>query len=148
VTANGKAILERTLDITVELADAWHYGDKENPHVGSFLLPHEFVPCLAAFALLSDPNITEVWLHKDGSCSGFGVEDVDLKERLKKHHEGQLRKIYFATSQDRHRHPSGLRYRSFEPQQWQGIGVNRRRSVGAFKSSTLRSEGRLSCCGT
>lgn len=104
VTAHGKAILQRTLDTTVELADAWNYGDKENPHVGSFLLPHEFIPCLAAFALLSDPNITEVWLHKDGSCSGFGVEDIDMKDRLKKHHEGQLRKIFFATSQDRHRH--------------------------------------------
>ena len=104
VTTHGKAILERTLDVNLTLADAWNSGSKDDPHVGSFLLPFEFVPCVAAFALLSDPNITEVWLHKDGSCSGFGVEDVDLKDRLKKHQEGQLRKIFYATSQDRHRH--------------------------------------------
>lgn len=104
VTAHGKAILERTLDVNLTLADAWNGGSKEDPHVGSFLLPHEVVPCVAAFALLSDPNITEVWLHKDGSCSGFGVEDVDVKETLKKRYEGHLRKIFYATSQDRHRH--------------------------------------------
>jgi len=103
VTAHGKAIVERTLDVNLQLADPWNYGDKEASHIGSFLLPYEFVPCLAAFALLSDPNITEVWLHKDGSCPGFGVEDVNLKNRMK-HHEGQLQKICFATSQDRHRH--------------------------------------------
>ena len=104
VTAKGKAIVERTLDVNLELADAWNYGSKEDPHIGSFLLPHEFVPCLSVFALLSDPGIAEVWLHKDGSASGFGVEDVELKDRLKKHHEGQLRKIFYATSSDRHRH--------------------------------------------
>ena len=103
-TARGKSILERTLDIQVTLADPWNSGSKEEPHIGSFLLPHEFVPCVAVFALLSDPDITEVWLHKDGSASGFGVEDADLKERLRKHHEGHLRKIFYATSSDRHRH--------------------------------------------
>lgn len=103
VNAKGRAILERTLDIEVKLSEPWN-SNKDDPHIGSFLLPHEFVPCLSVFALLSDPHITEVWLHKDGSCSGFGVEDVDLKERLKKHHEGHLRKIFYATSSDRHRH--------------------------------------------
>lgn len=36
--------------------------------------------------------------------SRFGVEDVDLNDALKKHHEGELRKYFFARSQDRNLH--------------------------------------------
>lgn len=52
VTAKGKAFLERTLDVNLQLADAWNYGNKDDPH-----LPQEFVPCLAVFALLSEATV-------------------------------------------------------------------------------------------
>ena len=33
-TEQGKAIIERTLDVQLELADAWNYGDKDDPQSG------------------------------------------------------------------------------------------------------------------
>ena len=104
VTLHGKAILERTMDVRVELHDEWNSGSRDDPHVGSFLLPFEFVPALAVFCLLMDPSLCEVWLMKSGAAFGFGVEDVDLKERLRKHQEGELRKVLYPRPSDRNVH--------------------------------------------
>jgi hypothetical protein len=46
----------------------------------------------------------EVWLMKSGQVLGFGVEDVDEKEAIRKFHEGELRKIFYSRSEDRNRH--------------------------------------------
>jgi hypothetical protein len=65
VTAKGKRIIERTMDVKLELHDAWNSGTKDEPHIGSLLLPFEFIPSIAVFALLSDTSICEVWLGND-----------------------------------------------------------------------------------
>jgi len=69
VTPKGKAIMERTIGVDITFADPWNTGTPERPHVGSFLLPFEFVPPLAVFCLLSDTDVTEVWLLKNGTAS-------------------------------------------------------------------------------
>lgn len=104
VTKRGKAIIERVLDVQLTLHDNWNGGSKDDPSIGSFLMPLEFLPCVAAFALLSDTSVTEVWILKDGSVLGFGVPDVDAKELHQRHLEGQVRKILYARSQDRNLH--------------------------------------------
>ena len=104
VTAHGKRIVERTLGIEVTFADNWNNGSKDDPHVGSLLVPLEFVSSFGIFALLSDTDISEVWLLKCGSVIGFGVEDIALKEGLRGHYEGQLRKIFYPMPEDRHVH--------------------------------------------
>lgn len=104
VTQRGKRILERMMDVQLTLHDNWNSGAKDDPHIGSLLIPHEFVPSIAVFCLLSDTSVTEVWLMKSGSVLGFGVEDVDLKERLRTHHEGELRKVFYPLPCDRNVH--------------------------------------------
>ncbi len=104
VTLHGKRIVERTLAVELKLADEWNSGSRDSPHVGSFLLPFEFIPPIAVFCLLMDADICEVWLMKSGAAFGFGVEDVDLKERLRRHHEGELRKVLFPRPSDRNVH--------------------------------------------
>lgn len=101
-TKRGKAIIERTLGLQLTLAENWNSGRSGDPHIGSFLLPLEFVPCLAAFALLSDTTITEVWLLRNGTAVGFGVEDD--KDAIKTHFEGEVRKIFYALPSDRNLH--------------------------------------------
>ncbi|MCC7424619.1 MAG: hypothetical protein IT428_30490 [Planctomycetaceae bacterium] len=104
VTAKGKAIVERTLATELKLSENWNSGKKDDPHVGSLLLPFEFVPSIAVFALLSDTDVSEVWLMKGGAVFGFGVEDVDLKERLRTHHEGEIRQVFYPRPNDRNLH--------------------------------------------
>lgn len=104
VTAQGKKIIERTLATELKLSENWNGGSKDNPHIGSLLLPFEFVPSISVFALLSDTDICEVWLMKSGSVMGFGVEDVELKDRLQKHHEGEIRNVFYPRPSDRHVH--------------------------------------------
>lgn len=104
VTQRGKRIVERTMDVEITFAENWNRGRKDDPHIGSFLLPYEFVPSIAVFCLLTDPDISEVWLMKGGSVMGFGVEDVDLKERLRKFHEGDLRHVFYPRPSDRNVH--------------------------------------------
>jgi hypothetical protein len=104
VTANGKRIIERTLAVELTLSENWNAGFKNDPHIGSFLLPLEFVPSIGVFALLGDPQISTVWLLKGGSVVGFGVEDVELKEALEKHYEGNIRHVFYPRPSDRHVH--------------------------------------------
>ena len=104
VTKQGKAIIERTLGLQVTLPQEWNSGSKDDPHIGSLIIPLEFVSSFGIFALLSDTQIAEVWLLKNGSVVGFGVEDVDLKEALRTHYEGQLRKVFYPLPSDRHVH--------------------------------------------
>lgn len=104
VTKNGKAIIERTMDVGLQLHDNWNSGKPDDPHIGSLLLPLEFVPSIAVFCLLKDTDITEVWLMKSGSVLGFGVEDVELAARLKRQCEGEVRKIFYARPSDRNVH--------------------------------------------
>lgn len=104
VTAHGKKIIERTLATELKLSENWNGGKPDNPHIGSLLLPFEFVQSIAVFALLSDPDVSEVWLLKRGSVMGFGVEDVELKDRLRTHHEGEIRNVFYPRPSDRHIH--------------------------------------------
>jgi hypothetical protein len=103
-TKRGKGVIERTLGIEVTLADNWNSGRTGDPHVGSFLLPLEFVPCLAVFCLLSDTTIAEVWLMKSGSVIGLGIEDTDQKEALRRFYESELQKIFYVRPSDRNVH--------------------------------------------
>lgn len=104
VTQRGKAIIERTMDTQLTLHDPWNSGSKDDPHIGSLLLPLEFVPSIAVFCLLADPKLTEAWLLKSGQVMGFGVEDTEQKEAIQKFHEGEIRKVFYARSQDRNLH--------------------------------------------
>jgi hypothetical protein len=103
-TKRGKAIIERTLGLQVMLAENWNSGRTGDPHIGSLLLPLEFVPCLAVFALLSDTTTSEVWLLKNGTVIGFSVEDLDQKEAIRAHHEQEVRKIFYPMPCDRNLH--------------------------------------------
>lgn len=103
-TAKGKRIIERTLGIEVTLAPNWNSGRPEDPSIGSLLVPLEFVSSFGIFALLSDPQTAEVWLLKNDSVVGFSTDDVDLKEALRTHYEGQLRKVFFPRPCDRNVH--------------------------------------------
>jgi hypothetical protein len=104
VTKRGKAIIERTLALGIAPSENWNSGSKDDPHVGSFLLPEEFLSPLAVFCLLSDTKIVEVWLMKDGSVIGFGVEDIAEKEQYTKRLRDRVRKIFYARSSDRNVH--------------------------------------------
>ncbi len=104
VTANGKKIIERTLATELVLSENWNRGLQHDPHIGSLLLPLEFVPSIGVFCLLTDACISEVWLLKGGSVVGFGVEDVELKEALQKHYEGNIRNVFYPRPSDRHVH--------------------------------------------
>jgi hypothetical protein len=104
LSERGKRIIERVLDTQLTLHDPWNSGTKDEPSVGSILIPYEFVPCIAAFALLSDRDVTEVWLLKDGSVLGFGVPDIVAKEFHQKHCEGQVRKVMYSRTEDRNLH--------------------------------------------
>ena len=103
-TAKGKLILERTMDTKLELHDPWNSGKPDELHIGSLLLPFEFVPAIAIFALLSDTNVTEVWLMKSGSVLGFGVQDVDQKDETRRFYEKELRKVFYSRPSDRQLH--------------------------------------------
>ncbi|MDB5391017.1 MAG: hypothetical protein JWM11_6663, partial [Planctomycetaceae bacterium] len=103
-TAHGKRIIERTLGIEVSLAENWNRGRTDDPSIGSLLVPLEFVPSFGIFALLSDTQISEVWLLKTGSVMGFGVEDVEVKEALQKHYEGNIRHVFYSRPCDRNTH--------------------------------------------
>lgn len=96
VTKRGKAIVERTFDVQLTMHDNWNGGTKDDPSIGSFLLPLDLVPSLAVFALLSDRDVTEAWLLKDGSVLGFGVPDIEAKEFHQKHLAGQVRNVFRA----------------------------------------------------
>lgn len=104
VTQQGQAIIERTLGIQITPAENWNSGGTNDSHVGSFLLPHEFVSPLAVFCLLSSTMVTEVWLMKDGSAIGFGVEDVALKEQYQQSYRDRLHKVFYARPSDRNVH--------------------------------------------
>lgn len=104
LTARGKRVIERTLGLEIKPAENWNSGRTSDPHIGSFLLPLEFVPCLAVFALLSDTTINEVWLLKEGGAIGFGVEDAEEKENYQRFLEGKVRKIFYSLPSDRNVH--------------------------------------------
>lgn len=104
VTKRGQRIIERTLALGITPAENWNSGSPSDPHVGSFLLPQEFVAPLAVFCLLSDPNITEAWLMKDDTVIGFGVEDVAEKGQYQTRFRDRVRKIFQARPSDRNVH--------------------------------------------
>lgn len=104
VTKRGQAIIERTMDVQLTLHDPWNSGHVDDPHIGSLLLPLEFIPSIAVFCLLTDTSIAEVWLLKRGMVLGFSVEDVDQKDALRKHYEGELRNVFYPRPSDRNIH--------------------------------------------
>jgi hypothetical protein len=104
VTEQGKRIIERTLATELTLSENWNSGTKSDPHIGSLLLPFEFVPSIAVFCLLADAEIFEVWLMKGGAVFGFAAADEELKERLRVHHERDLRHVFYPRPSDRNVH--------------------------------------------
>ena len=56
VTASGKAIIEQFFGnrITIEPGSNWNSGSKNDPHVGSIMLPRSIIVDLGAFCLLQN----------------------------------------------------------------------------------------------
>ena len=53
VTEQGPMVLARTFGVPdLKLAEPWNRGRKEDPHVGSVLLPHAMLTLVAVFVLL------------------------------------------------------------------------------------------------
>ena len=104
VTKRGKAVIDRVLGVNVTFAENWNAGRTGDPHIGSFLFPFECLPPIAIFCFLQDTTISEVWLLKDGTVLGFSVEDIEHKEALQAHYDGQLRKVFYPMPSDRNVH--------------------------------------------
>ena len=107
VTARGKKILEKALDVSeLRLRESWNRGTDDAPHVGSIMLAREVLPFFGIFALLED-GCPEVFLTKGGSLIGTqrtdSAEDV---ERFKRFHADDLvrRFAYSGTAGDRNEH--------------------------------------------
>jgi hypothetical protein len=97
-------IMQGYLATELTLSEGWNSGTKSDPHIGSLLLPFEFVPSIAVFCLLEDAEICEVWLMKGGAVFGFATADEELKERLRVHHEGDVRHNFYPRPSDRNVH--------------------------------------------
>jgi hypothetical protein len=67
VTAAGRDLIERFFGGTITIAPGsnWNGGSKDDPHVGSVLLPRDIFESLAAFALVVT-GTTPVAIMKDG----------------------------------------------------------------------------------
>lgn len=73
-TENGRKVLAKALGIPdLKLAEAWNRGSADDPHVGSIMLPHAMLTCVAVFALLESGH-DEVWQYEHGVV-GFGPGD-------------------------------------------------------------------------
>lgn len=107
VTARGKKILERALDVAqLGLRESWNRGDPDAPHVGSIMLAPDVLTFLGVFALLED-GCLEVWLTKGSGV--VGIERCDPSEQVesfKRFHANDLirRFAYAGTAGDRNRH--------------------------------------------
>jgi hypothetical protein len=76
-TENGRKILAKALGIPgLKLAEPWNGGTKDDPHVGSILLPQEMLTLVSVFALLESGS-DEVWQHEGGV---IGFEPGDSRE--------------------------------------------------------------------
>ncbi len=80
VTAAGKKVLERALDVAqLGLRENWNHGSADAPHIGSVMLAPEFLAFLGVFALL-ESGCREVWLTKTREV--IGIEADDQPERV------------------------------------------------------------------
>ena len=114
VTESGKRILEKALAISeLGLNENWNRGSDDDPHVGSIMMAHEFLPFVGIFALLED-GCPEVWLTKGDGLVGIEVSDaVEDIERFRRYHARDLvrRFAYSGTAGDRNRHTMSGRIR-------------------------------------
>jgi hypothetical protein len=83
VTEKGKALIERFFGGTIKITldSNWNGGDKEDPHVGSIMLPYEILPVLGAFCLLQ-ANEPTVFITTLGEA--YGWDRGPLGEELEK----------------------------------------------------------------
>jgi hypothetical protein len=107
VTASGKRLLEKAFAVAdLGLNESWNRGSEDDAHVGSIMMPHDFLPFVGIFALLED-RCPEVWLTKGNGL--VGIEESDAAEeiqRFKQFHARDLvrRFAYSGTAGDRNRH--------------------------------------------
>lgn len=80
VTAKGKAIIEKLLGCRLSLAENWNSGRKDDPHIGSIMLPLEMLGPIGVFSLL-ESGCTEVWLYKNGAT--IGIEPTDDEKQIR-----------------------------------------------------------------
>lgn len=107
VTRKGRSVLEAAFGLPcMNLAEPWNTGSKDDPHVGSILLPPELFATLAIFALL-ESNHLEAWACKNGTVLGFDASDTpECIEQSARFLEGDVsRKFsYRGTARDRNVH--------------------------------------------
>jgi len=106
VTANGKHITEKCFGgVEIRFTEPWNGGCKDDPHIGSILLPPEMFFPLGAFALL-ESGCTDVWQLTD-SLVGFEPGDSDEHRAVYESIYGPHRKRqfrYLGTAGDRNVH--------------------------------------------
>ena len=74
VTRHGQQVIEKCLGgVTLTLTEPWNSGRRDDPHVGSILLPPTMFVPLGVFALL-EAGCTEVWQVGDALV---GIEPTD-----------------------------------------------------------------------
>ena len=114
VTAHGKRILEKALDIEeLGLRESWNRGSDSDPHVGSIMLVWEILPFIGVFALLED-GCPEVWLTKGNGLVGIERTDSDEEvKRFKRFRADDLvrRFAYSGAATDRNQHMMSGRVR-------------------------------------
>lgn len=106
VTANGKHIVEKCFGgIEIRFTEPWNSGNKDDPHIGSILVPPELFIPLGAFALL-ESGCNDVWQVGD-SLMGFEPSDSEEQRVTYESIYGPNRKRrfrYLGTAGDRNVH--------------------------------------------
>ena len=106
VTANGKHILQKCFGgVEIGFTEPWNSGRKDDPHIGSVMLPPEMFIPLGAFALL-EYGCFDVWQIAD-SLVGFEPGDSDEERSASESIYGPRRTKWFryaGTARDRNVH--------------------------------------------
>jgi hypothetical protein len=107
VTERGRKVVAKMLGVPgLKLPEPWNRGTKDDPHVGSIMLPHAMLATLCVFALL-ECGCTEAWLLKDGSVAGVERTDApELVRRFLEVNKGNIvrRFAFGGTAGDRNEH--------------------------------------------
>lgn len=76
VTESGKYLVEAFFGETIEIrrGSNWNSGNKDDPHVGSILLPRHILTELAAFCLLQTSDPESAIVHLTDSWGGCPTE--------------------------------------------------------------------------
>ena len=98
VTKQGKELLERFLGGTVQIKpdSNWNGGSKDDPHVGSVLLPRGIFTDLAAFCLLQTGQRT-VYATKDGEARE-AYDEISPEKRQEEQEIYRVQRVYRRSS--------------------------------------------------